>query len=229
MTAVRPPRFCEYQDVGKHQRLMDDVYKNQRYVYDFTRKFYLLGRDHLIEQLNAGPDDNILEVGCGTGRNLLKASKLFPGTQFYGIDISQEMLATAIYNASRTPLGNQCHFGQGDAAALDTFPLFKRTEFDAIFMSYTLSMIPPWEQALHEAFALLKPGGKLHIIDFGMQQGLPKWFRAILSRWLGLFHVAPRSDLPHALSALATREYADVSYHSLYKDYCWYAVLTRPA
>ena len=82
MTAVRPPRFCEYQDVGKHQRLMDDVYKNQRYVYDFTRKFYLLGRDHLIEQLNAGPDDNILEVGCGTGRNLLKASKLFPGTQF---------------------------------------------------------------------------------------------------------------------------------------------------
>ena len=95
-------------------------------------------------------------------------------------------------------------------------------------MSYTLSMIPPWEQALAMAFAHLKPGGKLHIVDFGMQQSLPEWFRPILLGWLHLFHVAPRAELPHALTALAAREHANVSFHSLYKDYCWYAVLTRP-
>ena len=213
----------------EHQDLMDDVYKYQRYIYDFTRKFYLLGRDRLIEQLNIGPEDNVLEIGCGTGRNLLKASKRFPTAQFYGVDISQAMLATATRNASRTTSGSRCHFGLGDAAALDTNTLFGHTKFDAIFMSYTLSMIPPWEQALGEAFSHLKPGGTLHIIDFGMQQSLPKWFRFILSGWLRLFHVAPRAELPHALTALATREKATVSFHSLYKDYCWYAVLTRPA
>lgn len=229
MSSVLPPHLRNHQDSGDHQGLMDDVYKHQRYIYDFTRKFYLLGRDHLIAQLRAGPNDDILEVGCGTGRNLLKASKLFPGAQFYGVDISQEMLATATRNASRTRLGDRCHFGQGDAAALDTHALFGRSKFDAIFMSYTLSMIPPWEQALSEAFALLKPGGKLHVIDFGMQQGLPKWFRGILTSWLHLFHVSPRTELPQAIAALAIREHAGVCYHSLYKDYCWYAVLTRPA
>lgn len=211
-----------------HQDLMDEVYKHQRYIYDLTRKFYLLGRDHLIEQLDAKQDDTILEIGCGTGRNLLKASAQYPDAQCYGIDISQEMLTTATRNAARAPSGSRCHFGLGDAASLDTQTLFGQSQFDAVFMSYTLSMIPPWEQALDEAFKLLKPGGKLHVIDFGMQQGMPKWFRSALSAWLNLFHVSPRAELPHALSALATREHASISYHSLYKDYCWYAVLTRP-
>ncbi|MEO0699832.1 MAG: SAM-dependent methyltransferase, partial [Pseudomonadota bacterium] len=36
-----------------HAALMDSVYKGQRHIYDWTRKYYLFGRDTLIEGLNA--------------------------------------------------------------------------------------------------------------------------------------------------------------------------------
>src|SRR5262249_55838724 len=50
---------------------MDRMYRYQRYIYDLSRKFYLLGRDALIAEIGARPSDAILEVACGTARNLV--------------------------------------------------------------------------------------------------------------------------------------------------------------
>ena len=46
---------------------MDRMYRPQRYIYDLTRKPYLLGRDRLIAGLAAPDGGTILEIGCGTG------------------------------------------------------------------------------------------------------------------------------------------------------------------
>ena len=54
--------------------LMDRIYRRQRHVYDFTRKYYLLGRDELIERLAPPADSRVLEIGCGTARNLIAAA-----------------------------------------------------------------------------------------------------------------------------------------------------------
>ncbi len=54
---------------------MDGMYRRQRYFYDLTRKYYLLGRDRLIAEMHVRAGENILEVGCGTGRNLLILAK----------------------------------------------------------------------------------------------------------------------------------------------------------
>ena len=75
--------------------LMDRLYRRQRHFYDVTRKYYLLGRDRLIEGLAPPPGSRVLEIGCGTARNLVAAAQAWPDAQFYGIDISAEMLATA--------------------------------------------------------------------------------------------------------------------------------------
>ena len=75
-----------------HAQLMDDVYRYQRLIYDLTRKYYLLGRDHLIRELGATPDAHVLEVGCGTGRNLEKIGQRYPKAALYGLDISEQML-----------------------------------------------------------------------------------------------------------------------------------------
>jgi len=50
---------------------MDRMYRHQRHIYDASRKFYLLGRDALITGLAPPKGGTILEIGCGTGRNLI--------------------------------------------------------------------------------------------------------------------------------------------------------------
>ena len=170
------------------------MYRVQRHLYDATRKYYLLGRDALIEELAPPPGGTVLEVGCGTGRNLVAAARRWPNARFYGLDISAEMLATA--RAKATGAGQAgIVFAQGDAADFDPQALFGVANFDRVFMSYTLSMIPPWEAAIAHAHALLAPGGTLAIVDFGQQEGLPDWWRAALLGWLAKWHVTPRAEL----------------------------------
>ena len=64
-----------------------------------------------------------------------------------------------------------------------------------VFISYTLSMIPPWRQVLPQALEAVGPGGRLHIVDFGQQEGWPRWFKAVLFAWLRQFSVHPRAEL----------------------------------
>ena len=71
-----------------HGGLMDRVYRHQRHIYDASRKYYLLGRDPMIAGLNPPPGASVLEIGCGTGRNLVKAARRYKNASFYGIDIS---------------------------------------------------------------------------------------------------------------------------------------------
>lgn len=151
-----------------HAALMDEVYRGQRHIYDFTRKYYLFGRDTLIEGLNARQGMRVLEVACGTGRNLAKIGKAWPGVRLYGLDISVEMLKSA-----RAAVGNEARLGEGDACSFDPQALLGEAAFDRIVLSYSLSMIPDWEGAYAHAASLLAPGGELHVVDFGDLGGLP--------------------------------------------------------
>ena len=63
---------------GSHGGLMDAIYRNQRHIYDATRKYYLLGRDRLIAGLDAPDEAKVLEAACGTGRNLVVAAGALP-------------------------------------------------------------------------------------------------------------------------------------------------------
>jgi S-adenosylmethionine-diacylgycerolhomoserine-N-methlytransferase len=190
---------------------MDRMYRVQRHLYDATRKYYLLGRDRLIADLAPPPGGTVLEIGCGTGRNLIAAARRWPKVRCYGLDISEAMLATARAKAARSPIG----FAQGDAAAFDPQALFGVACFDRVFMSYTLSMIPDWQGAIAQAHRVLAPGGTLSIVDFGQQEGLPRWWRAALLGWLAGWHVTPRAEL----RAVIERAGGDV--RSLYGGYAW--------
>ncbi len=71
---------------------MNRMYRRQRHIYDGTRRYYLLGRDQLISGLKPALGASVLEIGCGTGRNLVSAARLYPDARFFGIDVSTEML-----------------------------------------------------------------------------------------------------------------------------------------
>ena len=181
-----------------HAALMDEVYRGQRHIYDLTRKYYLFGRDTLIAGLDARPRMRVLEVACGTGRNLAKVGKAWPDVRLFGLDISAEMLKSA-----RAALGAEARLGEGDACSFDAQAVLGEAAFERIVLSYSLSMIPDWEAALDHAAGLLADSGELHVVDFGDLQGLPRPFQTLLRGWLARFHVAPRTALPAAAASIA--------------------------
>jgi S-adenosylmethionine-diacylgycerolhomoserine-N-methlytransferase len=207
--------------------LMNRIYRHQRYIYNATRKYYLLGRDRLIADIGARDGARVLEIGCGTGRNLILAAQRYPGAHCYGIDLSTEMLETAVSDISRAGLASRIRVAQGDATQFDPVALFGIAEFDRIFISYSLSMIPPWQRVVDRAMAHLASGGELRIVDFGGQERLPALFRRLLWRWLQIFHVAPRPDLEAVLKARAAAAGATMIFARPYRGYAQYAVVSR--
>jgi S-adenosylmethionine-diacylgycerolhomoserine-N-methlytransferase len=184
---------------ASHKSNMDSMYRLQRHIYDATRAYYLLGRDQMLKDLAPPSAGRVLEIGCGTGRNLALAAKLYPDAQFYGVDISDEMLKTAAARIARETLSERVSLFQLDAMTLSSHSLLSSIKFDRIYFSYTLSMIPDWRGALEVATTLLSPEGRLHLVDFGPCTDLPKLFATALRRWLSTFGVTPRDALVYTL------------------------------
>ena len=187
-------------DAG-HAALMDRVYRHQRHFYDLTRKYYLLGRDRLVRELQAKPGETIVEIGCGTARNLIRIAEAYPGAKLYGLDASAEMLRTADESIARAKLNGRIGLRHG--LADDVTPAFFGLDqpFDHAIFSYSLSMIPDWRTALAVAAASVRPEGRIHVVDFGDQRTLWPIARRGLRAWLALFHVTPRDELLGALEA----------------------------
>jgi S-adenosylmethionine-diacylgycerolhomoserine-N-methlytransferase len=180
-------------EIREHAGLMDQVYRRQRYIYDFTRKYYLLGRDRLIGQLALKPSETLVEVGCGTARNLIAIARRYPDAHLFGLDASEAMLQTARAAVKRAGLEHRIFLAQGLAEELSP-SRFGVGSFDRVMFSYSLSMFPAWQAALAAGFAALSPNGSVHVVDFGDLAGLGRVGRRVMLAWLRLFHVTPRVE-----------------------------------
>ena len=235
-----------------HAAAMDRMYRMTRHVYDVTRRYYLLGRDRLLERVVTSRNTATLEVGCGTARNLIKLAQRPEPGQLYGLDASHEMLETAATSIEKT-LGIAASSGdsrlatsmagqtapghagrepivlrQGLAEQLDAQRMFGRDEpFDTIFFSYCLSMIPTWPGAIDAAMANLRPGGHLLIVDFWDQKDLPGVFAAGLKRWLAMFHVHYRPEVHDAIVDLGTSGRGQVQFESVARRYAYIASIQK--
>lgn len=217
-------RTAPFATGSDHSRLMDRVYRHQRHIYDATRKYYLLGRDRMIHGLNLSEGESLLEVGCGTGRNLALVARDYPQTRLFGLDISSEMLATAQRKLADLP--SAVTLLELDASSYLPSD-FGEAGFDRIMISYALSMIPDWEKTIAASLAALRPGGSLHIADFGQQEGLPHWFGHALRIWLRQFHVTPRAELESVLRAMIEGAPYRLEFSSHALGYAWLAVIRR--
>lgn len=207
---------------------MDNMYRWTRHVYDASRKYYLLGRDHLVTNLKPKKDDLVCEVGCGTARNLRKTALKYHGLVFYGIDASDEMLKTARGSMVRRNLEHRVKLAQGYAQSFDSYTLFGlRKPFNKIIFSYALSIIPPWRESIDHALTLMDSGGEIHIVDFGGQEGLPKPFRKFLFWWLSKFHVYHKPEIADYLWKMEKDGKGTLKMTPLYKGYSYYAVFKK--
>lgn len=209
---------------GNHVALMDKVYRRQRHIYDFTRKYYLLGRDRLIRELDAQPNEKIVEIGCGTARNLIGISKAYPNVQLFGLDASHEMLRSAEESVTHARLTEKITLAHGLAEDMTPALFGVNEKFDRAIFSYSLSMIPDWRRALKTAAENVRPGGTIHIVDFGDLESLWTPIACAIRAWLRLFHVAPRDAL---LKGLEGARNTTLSFHIFPGRYA-FVITARP-
>lgn len=202
---------------------MDRMYRMQRYFYDLTRKYYLLGRDQLLDEMSVQAGERVLEAGCGTARNLIILAKRHPEAMFYGLDASAAMLETAQAKVDAAGVRNVVlKTALADDFTFDgTFGLSEK--FDKIFFSYSISMIPPWRESIENALTNLTPNGELFIVDFYDQRDLPGPFGRFLKWWLIKFHVKFWPELMPYLESLPQK----VEIKPLFRRYSFIARIQK--
>ncbi len=114
----------------------------------------------------------MIEVGSGTGRNLIQIARRYPTARLYGLDASAEMLKTASQSLRHAGVEGRVALAHGYAENLTPALFGEAAPFDAAIFSYSLSMIPDWRLALAAAARSVAPDGLVHIVDFGDLKGL---------------------------------------------------------
>ena len=147
-------------------------------LYDpFT---WLLGapaaQRRLIDEARIEPDHRVLEIGCGTGNVLLRAAHAHPRATLVGIDPDPAALAMARRKAARKGLDIQ--LDRGFAGELP----YPDASIDRVLSSYMFHHLPAAEQprTLSEVRRVLRPGGSLHLLDFG--EGSEGLFHRVVRR-----------------------------------------------
>jgi phosphatidylethanolamine/phosphatidyl-N-methylethanolamine N-methyltransferase len=176
--------------------------------YRFAGPLILLApgfRRKAVERLGCKRGDTVLEVGCGTGRNLALLREAV-GTDgvVIGIDASEGMLAQAQRLVRRHDWKNVRLLHQ-DAAGLAL-----EDHVDAVFFSLSYSVLPDREPVLLKAWEALRPGGRLVIMDAGLPENwlgrlLAPFGEAIATAFPGDPYSRPWEDLT-ALSDTVTTE-----------------------
>ena len=154
-------------------------------IYDLTRWTILRRRRLAVSALELQAGETVLELGCGTGLNFaLLRRQVGPGGTIIGVDLSEAMLKRA-----RRRGGNEVNLICADAGRLEL-----NCEVDAVLAAYSLSMVPDWRASLKRTCALLRPGGRIVVLDFGAVGPCSGRLRRLFDRYLALNHVETGRD-----------------------------------
>lgn len=139
------------------------------HTYDFFTGLVFGGREaqirsEAIERAGIRPGERVLEVGCGTGTLTLAAKRAAgPDGEVFGVDVAEDMLETARKKSRRASLPVTF-----ERAGIEDLP-FPAESFDVILSSLMLHHVQGDElkrRGLAEVYRVLKPGGRLLIVEF---------------------------------------------------------------
>lgn len=135
-------------------------------------------RQRLVRVVHDANPQAVLDLATGSGDVAFAlADGLPPGTPITGMDFCQPMLDEAVKKRAGSPRWTQIEFRQGDGMAL---PLPDRS-FDAVTISFGLRNMADRHKALSEMRRVLRPGGRLFVLEFS--QPYP-WFRPFYYAYL---------------------------------------------
>jgi S-adenosylmethionine-diacylgycerolhomoserine-N-methlytransferase len=165
---------------GSNNESLAAYYRLHAGIYDMTRWAFLFGRRKLIYRAayRRRIPQRILEVGCGTGKNLVALAERFPTAEIVGLDLSNDMLDRARSKVARYGSRMKLLHQSYDA------PVGQSAKFDLIVFSYSLSMINPgYADVLRTCRADLSATGIVAVVDFHDSRW--GWF----TRWMRVNHV----------------------------------------
>jgi S-adenosylmethionine-diacylgycerolhomoserine-N-methlytransferase len=164
---------------GSQAQRMQTFYAGQSDYYDVFRERLLRGRGEMIEGLDPAPGAHVVELGGGTGRNLeFFGPRLAQLSRLDVVDICPSLLARA---RERWKGHDNVHVTEADACTWRP----AAQSVDAVYFSYALTMIPDWQIAMVNAVMMLKPGGRLGVVDFALPPPESSISRRFWRTWFG--------------------------------------------
>jgi demethylmenaquinone methyltransferase/2-methoxy-6-polyprenyl-1,4-benzoquinol methylase len=135
--------------------------------YDFLNRFLSAGidirwRKKALNQLKGLAPKYILDVATGTGDVAIMASRLLNPDKIIGIDISDGMLDIGRKKTAKLGLQGSIELLNGDSEAIN----FDDNSFDAVTVAFGVRNFQRLEKGLSEIKRVLKPGGKLVVLEF---------------------------------------------------------------
>ncbi len=143
-------------DIDK-KKIMKEFDSKAR-IYDTNKmsQFAVQCHPYVLNSLIPVSFKNILDIGCGTGSLLEKLLKQKPKVRAFGLDLSENMLEVA---KEKLPKNVELVYGEAEALPYDN------KKFEVVIMIDSFGFFVNPEQAITEAYRILKPGGKLIIAD----------------------------------------------------------------
>lgn len=164
-------------------RAIEQAYRRYARFYDVCfGAVFQPGRRAIVDTMDCGRGERILEVGVGTGLSL----PLYPqDVNVVGIDISRHMLAQARVRVARDGLANVAELMVMDAENM----AFEDDSFDKVVAMYVASVVPDPRRLVDEMRRVCKPGGQIYVVNHfhsrnPMLRGVER-ILAPLSRQLG--------------------------------------------
>jgi demethylmenaquinone methyltransferase/2-methoxy-6-polyprenyl-1,4-benzoquinol methylase len=142
--------------------------------YDFLNHFLSMGIDRswrkkAIREVMAIQPKAILDIATGTGDMAIAAVKAIPAAQVKGVDISTGMLEVGRKKITALKLADRIQLAEGDSEALP----FTDGGFDAVMCAYGVRNFEHLEAGLREMLRVLRPGGKVAILEFSQPKTFP--------------------------------------------------------
>jgi SAM-dependent methyltransferase len=127
------------------------------------------------------PGETVLDLGSGGGIDvLLSARRVGPTGRAFGLDMTDEMLAVAEENKRKSGLDNAT-FLKGE---IENIPL-PDNSIDVIISNCVINLSGDKDRVLHEAFRVLKPGGRFAVSDVVVRGDVPDVIRTNMELWMG--------------------------------------------
>lgn len=158
---------------GSKKTQVAEMFNNISRRYDFLNHFLSLGIDIIwrkkaIKELRAHQPGRILDIATGTGDFAIEALALKP-EKVIGVDISEGMLEMGRKKIARRNLQDKIDLRMGDSEKL----LFNDNTFDAVIVAFGVRNFENLEKGLADMFRVLKPGGKVVVLEFSTPVRFP--------------------------------------------------------